>query len=622
MKIKLTLANTIPALFILMAAGALRAPKPVRGFDLNAFGRLPVLHNGRVKPIDSIARNSLLMLRGKQTVRQDGRTVKASEWFLDLSADPLKADKYKVFVINDPDVLGLIGIQQTKDKYYSFETLLPHGEKIRMQGVQASRVEAQQRSRFQAAVVNLDERMTMYQRLKYSVRMSDEEDFQADLSAYEIAIAQGMEAFHSHQKPGAKGFDTEALTRLGLFFRRYRFLSEVGYFKAVPPPPGAGADDWRNMGEALLESMREGRVLPAVRSYADILGAYKSGDKEAFNRSVAVYGGTVGAAYPRVSRLARYETVFNRVEPFYQGMILYVMVFLLIFVSWLYRPKEFRETAFRLLLVAFAVHTVGLAARMWLQGRPPVTNLYSSAVFVGWGAVFLGVILERIHRRGIASLVSGLVGFCTLIVAHHLSMSGDTMEMMQAVLDSNYWLGTHVVTITIGYSSTFVAGMLGHVFIFRRLVGKLDKPTSKALTQMTYGIICFCLLFSFVGTILGGIWADQSWGRFWGWDPKENGALLLVLWHSIVLHARLGGYARDRGIAVMAVFGNIICSLAWFGVNMLGIGLHTYGFMDKAVYWLMAFIASQLAVMALGFVPPSYFSNMRWAKGKRNTKNA
>jgi ABC-type transport system involved in cytochrome c biogenesis permease subunit len=226
------------------------------------------------------------------------------------------------------------------------------------------------------------------------------------------------------------------------------------------------------------------------------------------------------------------------------------------------------------------------------------------------------------HRGGLASLVSGLVGFCTLIVAHHLSMSGDTMEMMQAVLDSNYWLGTHVVTITIGYSATFIAGMLGHVFIIRRLTGTLDKATSKSLTQMTYGIVCFCLLFSFVGTILGGIWADQSWGRFWGWDPKENGALLLVLWHAIILHARLGGFVRERGLAVMAVFGNIICSIAWFGVNMLGIGLHTYGFMDKAFYWLMAFIASQLAIMALAFIPPSYFSKARWVKRKGNAKTA
>jgi hypothetical protein len=121
---------------------------------------------------------------------------------------------------------------------------------------------------------------------------------------------------------------------------------------------------------------------------------------------------------------------------------------------------------------------------------------------------------------------------------------------------------------------------------------------------MVYGIVCFATLFSFVGTILGGIWADQSWGRFWGWDPKENGALLIVLWNAIILHARWGGLVRQRGLMVMAVFGNIVTSWSWFGVNMLGIGLHSYGFMDSAFPWLIAFVASQLAFMMIGLLPP------------------
>ena len=130
-----------------------------------------------------------------------------------------------------------------------------------------------------------------------------------------------------------------------------------------------------------------------------------------------------------------------------------------------------------------------------------------------------------------------------------------------------------------------------------------------------YGITCFATLFSFVGTILGGIWADQSWGRFWGWDPKENGALLIVLWNAIILHARWGGLVRDRGLAVMSVFGNIVVSLSWFGVNMLGVGLHSYGFMDKAFGTLVTFIASQLAVMALGMIPLKYWRGIQ-ARGK------
>jgi hypothetical protein len=124
---------------------------------------------------------------------------------------------------------------------------------------------------------------------------------------------------------------------------------------------------------------------------------------------------------------------------------------------------------------------------------------------------------------------------------------------------------------------------------------------------MVYGIVCFATLFSFVGTILGGIWADQSWGRFWGWDPKENGALLIVLWNAIILHARWGGLVRQRGLMVMTVFGNIVTSWSWFGVNMLGIGLHSYGFMESAFPWLIIFCASQLSFMALGLLPHHFW---------------
>jgi ABC-type transport system involved in cytochrome c biogenesis permease subunit len=275
-------------------------------------------------------------------------------------------------------------------------------------------------------------------------------------------------------------------------------------------------------------------------------------------------------------------------------------------------PKGLRKTAFLLLLLAFAIHSFGMFARMYIQGRPPVTNLYSSAIFVGWGAVLLGIILERMFKDGIGSAASGVVGFTTLVIAHHLGSSGDTLEMMQAVLDSNFWLATHVVVITLGYSAMFLAGMLAIVYILLGLFTPLlSRNAAKALTRMVYGIICFGLLFNFVGTVLGGIWADQSWGRFWGWDPKENGALMIVLWCALILHARWGGYIRERGIMAMAVVGNAITAFSWFGVNMLGVGLHSYGFMDKAFPWLVGFVISQFLLVALSRLPARFWRSFR-----------
>jgi ABC-type transport system involved in cytochrome c biogenesis permease subunit len=159
-----------------------------------------------------------------------------------------------------------------------------------------------------------------------------------------------------------------------------------------------------------------------------------------------------------------------------------------------------------------------------------------------------------------------------------------------------------------------VAGFLAIIYILRGVfTTTLSESTATSLARMVYGIVCFATLFSFVGTVLGGIWADQSWGRFWGWDPKENGALLIVLWNATILHARWGGLVRERGLMNLAVFGNIVTSFSWFGVNMLGIGLHSYGFTDAAFKWLILFISSQVTIIFLGLLPQKLWRSFQTA---------
>jgi ABC-type transport system involved in cytochrome c biogenesis permease subunit len=256
------------------------------------------------------------------------------------------------------------------------------------------------------------------------------------------------------------------------------------------------------------------------------------------------------------------------------------------------------------MVLTLVVHTFALAARMYLQGRPPVTNLYSSAVFIGWGCVNLGVFLERIYRNGFGNVVGAVMGAATLVIAQHLSLSGDTMEMMQAVLDTNFWLATHVTCVTLGYTATFVAGLLGIAFVVAGvLTSAINREGLKSFGQMIYGVLCFATLLSFTGTVLGGIWADQSWGRFWGWDPKENGALLIVIWNALILHARWGGLVKTRGMAVLTIFGNMVTMWSWFGTNQLGIGLHAYGFNNTLVLVCRYFWLGQLPLIAVGMMP-------------------
>jgi ABC-type transport system involved in cytochrome c biogenesis permease subunit len=182
------------------------------------------------------------------------------------------------------------------------------------------------------------------------------------------------------------------------------------------------------------------------------------------------------------------------------------------------------------------------------------------------------------------------------------------MGVMQAVLDTNFWLATHVVTVALGYSTTFLAGALGVIYI----LGGVFTPFVTArqdqdVARLIYGTLCFSIFFSFVGTVLGGLWADDSWGRFWGWDPKENGAVIIVLWNALVLHARWDRMIQERGMAVLAVFGAVVTSWSYFGTNELGVGLHSYGFTDGVLFNLALFASSCLIVMAIGCIPRQFW---------------
>jgi ABC-type transport system involved in cytochrome c biogenesis permease subunit len=332
--------------------------------------------------------------------------------------------------------------------------------------------------------------------------------------------------------------------------------------------------------------------------------AWRDNQPAAFNAAVHEYRATLEHQIPALLRKCEVESRFGAAQPFYTSSELYVVAFLLAIFSWLKWPETLGRAAFRVVIVAWLLATAGILLRMWLEGRPPVTNLYSSALFIGWGAVALCLVIETFYRNAIGSAAAGLIGFATLVIAHHLSLTGDTLEMMRAVLDSNFWLATHVVAVTTGYSATFLAGFLALIYLGRGIFTRsLDGPTARALAGMVYGVVCFATLFSFIGTVLGGIWADQSWGRFWGWDPKENGALIIVLWNALILHARWGGLVRQRGLMALAIFGNVVTAWSWFGVNMLGVGLHSYGFIDAAFWWLAAFMGSQLLAILLAGLP-------------------
>jgi ABC-type transport system involved in cytochrome c biogenesis permease subunit len=606
-----------PILMCVMALwflGQLSASKD-KDFAFAEFGQLPVVFDGRLKPMDSLARNSLLQIRQTQAIDlepwkewyQAQKIIPATEWLANVMMNPSVADTWPVFRVDNPDLITFLKLppknaaQQQDGKHYSWNQILPS---LQVFDAENERVETNvpsaQRSAYEHAVIKVHQRLELYAQLKSTLQPADAQNWKSELADYENLIPSGFAAVRA-QQAGQK-YDGQIFNQFLGYLQRFDFMARLEPPLIVPPENSGG--DWRRAGSVLLAAAKGEKIPAAIEDYAAMAQAFKNGNAAGFNSALADYRSSLIPNFSHALAKARAEVFFNQMQPFYNAMVIYVLAGLLAIFSWFNLSETLRRSAVWLIALAFFIHTTGLVYRIVLQGRPPVTNLYSSAIFIGWGAVVLGMILEKFHKNGIGAVVASGMAFITLIIAQNLALDGDTMEMMRAVLDTNFWLATHVVVVTLGYASTFVAGFLALIYIVRGVFTKtLDEATGKSLARMIYGIVCFATLFSFVGTVLGGIWADQSWGRFWGWDPKENGALIIVLWNALILHLRWGGMIRERGLVVCAIGGNIVTSWSWFGVNMLGIGLHSYGFTDAAFKWLMIFVISQLGFITLGLLP-------------------
>jgi ABC-type transport system involved in cytochrome c biogenesis permease subunit len=555
------------AIYLMMMASA-PARDSASGMHLEELGRLPVVHEGRVKPFDTLARNTLMGISGRQyVVDKDGNEQSAVQWLLDVMTSkiskvpfPCPAEKAKVFRIENDHVLDLLGLAPRSGFRYAIEEFADKLPQLQEKASNAQMVPAKEQTLFDAKSIELAQHLQMYIR-----------------------------------------------------------LSEFEGVELVPPEMAGGT--WLTLREAILQEQQNGIQNDAARSIVSLLVDYGKADAQSFNRDLTSYRNYLAGLHLPELKTIDFEVFFNHFAPFYQCSVLYVFVFVLACLSLLVWPGTLGRAAFWLAIVTLGVHVWALVARMYLMDRwlVFVTNLYSSAVFIGCGSVILCLILEAIYRNGIGTLLASVLGSITLVIAHHLAATGDTLAQLQAVLDTNFWLATHVTCVTLGYTSTFVAGFLGIIYILRRVLSAfLNVPEtramaqmieSKSLAQMIYGIVCFAMFFSFTGTVLGGIWADQSWGRFWGWDPKENGALLIVLMNALILHARWAGLVKQRGMAVLAVCGNMVTGWSWFGTNQLGVGLHAYGFNNTLATGLTIFWLTQLGFIVLGMIPLRLFRN-------------
>ncbi len=628
---------------------------PAEVVDL--FAEIPVQEGGRVKPLNTMATYALERMAQHRSVKTpDGRRIGPVEFLLDCLFFPESARRYECFLIDNDEVLTALGldpshltdesgkpVEKKKRDYYAYEFLAPGRTRLVALARQYGQIEEKQRDPVQGGIVTLyhavmefEEFTTWIGWARAPVAVPDLPILRQQLGgkaevsfpelvraapriteALRTALRQAAGPKHPELDAAVNGYEQMLQTK-GSSSALAVFPPSKERMAAIQAAQDAGsdldmqADAWLTPYEVLYQAA-ERPDLPPVAGHFDMLkdfeGLYEArSDPKTFTdrartleRDAEALARDIGK-YRNIPR----EVQLFRLNPFGNSQWIYLTLFVFVAVSWFFRRRIpwYDATLIGLLGGTTLFVIWGIVERCLIREHPPMTNLYDTVLFVTATAALTGLVVEGLTRRRIALALVPLLGFLGLLVAHGYESitREDNMKKVVAVLDTNFWLSTHVTCIALGYMASLLAAAFAHVYVLGRVFGlaKRDQGFFRVVNGMTYGTLGFALILTTVGTILGGIWANESWGRFWGWDPKENGALMIVLWQLAMIHGRLGGILKPFGFAMATVALAGVVAFSWWGINLLGIGLHAYGFTQGVMNGLVIFYAAELAVLGLG----------------------
>ncbi len=622
--VALVLALVASAPLVAQASAQRTAAWPAQ--VLEAAERTPIQDGGRVKPLSTYAGYLMLRLNGKRSLATpQGEKLSPTAWLLDVMFFPSQAAQYQCFMVQDIQVIEAIGLDlegKRKRDRYSFAELEPGFSKLFALAQQYRHIEEKQRTTLQqqlvALAINVDEYDSLARHVDFaraSLPVDSSEglarifDGRRSVAVSDVAANAAKLASLDVQLAAESSSAAERQAAAAFFHALDDALGEATTLALYPPKRTAPADSaWLSPAEAVATAFRTREAAP---EHVELLAAFEraaraSGDMTAFAEAFERFSAkSVAMASARGEfEKVDLEVSYYRTDPLGKGLTAFLLAFVLAAAMWLApRVKVLYAGAGAAAVVGLACLIGAIVVRCVIRDRPPVSTLYETLLFVSAIGVLAALVMEWINRQRLALSAAIVLGALGLFLSGRYEEldKRDTMPQLVAVLDTNFWLATHVTAITIGYSAGLLAALLANANLLAGFfTGRATQlaPMRKSIARMTYGALCFGLIFSVVGTILGGIWANESWGRFWGWDPKENGALLICLAQLVILHARQGGYLRDFGIAMATAFQGTVIAFSWFGVNLLGVGLHSYGFTSGINTALWSYYLAQWGLIA------------------------
>ncbi len=515
----------------------------------NPVDGIPVQDAGRIKPFDSFARETMTLFYGRSSFKsvQQKRSIPASEAVFTMILAPQLWFETKVMDLSHKAVKEALNLP-TDEKYFSPKEILS------------------------------SERLSVLLKDLEAVKES-----KAKLNGYYQAVSrvsQQLGLFQALSNGKVPGFVPEKDP-----FARWRTLSELSESEVAV---------FRKVSSSFVQNLEttEGKRQDDIKKGHEELKS-ATGELEKLIDSKDLSGSI------HKTQL-KAEVLNNHMHPFRWAWVVYLFAALAALVS-LRTPKA-QPWVVRLAVLGFIFHTFGFALRIYITGRPPVSNMYESIVWVSWGTIVFGFILYKMQKNILVLNCAIVGGLVAMLVADSAPLILDkSLQPLEPVLRSNLWLTVHVLTITISYSAFMLSWVIGNWAVLKVLLKKGQNLKPEA--DLSYRAIQIGVVLLAAGIILGGVWADYSWGRFWGWDPKETWALIALLGYLALLHARLMGLVRDFGILVWSVVSFNLVVMAWYGVNfVLGAGLHSYGFGAGGVEYVATVVIINLALVAVAVV--------------------
>lgn len=382
---------------------------------------------------------------------------------------------------------------------------------------------------------------------------------------------------------------------------------ESGDSLRVIPVPNPQTQRWASLGDLQKVHFKGGQKMPdstkeLLLSFAGLLQSYDrrdtvefEQDSQSFSQILGRIGGKDYADFSKISL----EVQYNSSKPFQLAWMINLAAAILIGISILFNLSKIFKLGFFIFTAGILMSAYGFTLRCFIAGRPPVSNMYESLIWVIFGMTVFALVFELITKNRQFALAGSVLAVIGFVLADNVpTIMDSSIQPLQPVLRSNFWLTIHVLTITLSYAAFLLSLGIGHMCLWTIWKHTGEKDLLQRQTKLLYRVVQVGVVLLAAGTILGGIWANYSWGRFWGWDPKETWALIALLGYILVLHSRLAGWLRDVGftIAVVAAFLGVL--MAWYGVNfILGVGLHSYGFSKGGLPYVVTFVVLELILV-------------------------